>query len=223
MKAIILAAGVGSRLGMPYPKTLSQLPDGERILGRQIRLLRANGINEIIVVVGFKKEFIMEHFPDVLYKYNPLFYITNTAKSLLAGVEDLNDDVLWLNGDVIFDEQVISDVIKVNGNVIAVNTAKCGDEEVKYSTDQKGYIKAIGKELQSAQGEAVGINKICRKDLNSLKEALRRCSDSDYFEKGIEILIAQGKRFKPVDISDYRCIEVDFLSDWEVAVSLFQE
>ena len=65
MRAIILAAGVGSRLGNPFPKSLSLLPGGERILGRQIRIYRELGIKEITVVVGFKKELIMEEFPQV--------------------------------------------------------------------------------------------------------------------------------------------------------------
>ena len=94
MKAVILAAGVGSRLGRPFPKSLSLLPDGERILGRQIRIFQQFGINEIFVVVGFKKELIMEEFPQVYYKYNPVYYITNTAKSLCCGFEQLDDDVI---------------------------------------------------------------------------------------------------------------------------------
>lgn len=223
MKAVILAAGVGSRLGKPFPKTLSELPTGEKILGRQIRLLREQGIKEIIVVVGFKKEFIMEYFPEVLYKYNPLFYLTNTSKSLLLGLQDCNDDVLWMNGDVICDEAVISRVLRTSGNAVAVNSAQCGEEEVKYQKDADGYLTAIGKEVQDPQGEAVGINKISCNDIESFRRALEKCEDQDYFERGIEFMIAQGKRFKTVDVSDCRCIEVDFSTDWEVAVSLFND
>ncbi len=223
MKAIILAAGVGSRLGKPFPKSLSQLPTGETILGRQIRILRELGINEIIIVVGFKKEFVMEYYPDVLYSYNPLFYITNTSKSLLHGLENLDDDVVWLNGDVVFDELILDRVIKTKGNVVAVNSAKCGEEEVKYKTDKKGYLTEISKQVLDAQGEAVGINKISQKDLKAFKEALRECKDNDYFEKGIELMIEREKKFVMVDISDCRCIEVDFQADWEVAVGLFRE
>lgn len=223
MKAIILAAGVGSRLGKPFPKSLSQLPTGETILGRQIRILRELGINEIIVVVGFKKEFIMEYYPSVLYSYNPVFYITNTSKSLLHGFENLDDDIIWMNGDVIFDELILERVIKAKGNIVAVNSAKCGEEEVKYKTDKKGYLTAISKQVVDAQGEAVGINKISQKDLKAFKEALRECKDNDYFEKGIELMINRSKKFLMVDISDCRCIEVDFQADWEVAVGLFKE
>src|SRR5690554_4922676 len=105
------------------------------ILARQIRILRECGISEIIVVVGFKKEFIMEYFPGVFYKYNPLFYITNTAKSLLCAVEDLQDDVLWMNGDVVFDGKIIQLLLQSKGNAVAVNSAHCGEEEVKYRAD----------------------------------------------------------------------------------------
>ena len=223
MKAVILAAGVGSRLGQPFPKALSQLPTGERILGRQIRILREHGIKEIIVVVGFKKEFIMEYFPGALYKYNPLFYLTNTSKSLLMGLQDCDEDVLWMNGDVICDEAVINRVLQAPGNAVAVNSAHCGEEEVKYQTDGDGYLKAISKRIKDPQGEAVGVNKISREDIESFRKALDECEEHDYFERGIEILIAQGKRFETVDIFDCRCVEVDFPADWEVAVSLFRD
>lgn len=223
MKAVILAAGVGSRLGRPYPKSLSRLPDGETILGRQIRILKKYGINEIIVVVGFKMNLIMESFPQVLYKYNPVYYITNTAKSLLRGIEDISDDILWLNGDVIFDEGVLKRVIDVKGNVVAVNSAECGAEEVKYTTDSQGYLHSISKRVKNAEGEAIGINKVSNIDIEDFKEALRECQDDDYFEQGMENLINKGKKFKVIDISDLRCIEVDFQEDWNTAINLFSK
>ena len=73
MRAVILAAGIGSRLGNPFPKSLSMIPGRERILGRQIRILRKFGVREIFVVVGFKKELIMEEFPQVYFRYNPVY------------------------------------------------------------------------------------------------------------------------------------------------------
>jgi len=223
MKAIILAAGVGSRLGRPFPKTLSRLPGGETILGRQIRLLRKNGIDEIIVVVGFKMNLIMESYPEVYYKYNPVYYITNTSKSLLNGIKDCNDDIIWLNGDVVCDEGVIERIISSEGNAIAVTPAQCGEEEVKYTTDPEGYITAISKTVKNAEGEALGINKVVAEELAEFKECLQQCDDNDYFEKGIEFMIERGKKFKAIDVSEYRCIEVDFKEDWDQVVSLFSK
>lgn len=221
MKAVILAAGVGSRLGRPFPKSLSILPTGETILGRQIRLFREAGIREIIVVVGFKKTLIMEQHPNVNYRYNPVFYITNTSKSLLCAIEDLDDDVLWVNGDVVFDPGVAKGVLDTPHNVVAVDRKKCGEEEVKYRTDESGDITAISKSIENGEGEAVGINKVLAPHVPALVRALERCEDQDYFERGLEYMIRDKVAFKPLDISEYRCIEVDFPEDWQEAQQMF--
>ena len=221
MRAIILAAGVGSRLGNPFPKSLSLLPGGERILGRQIRIYRELGIKEITVVVGFKKELIMEEFPQVNYCYNPVFYLTNTSKSLLAALEYTNDDVIWSNGDVVFDKIAIEELLNTKSSAVLVDKSECGDEEVKYKTAKHGRITEISKIVENGEGEAVGINKIARADLETFVQALRNCDDNDYFERALEFSIAQGVEFKAVDISAHRCIEVDFEEDLIKARKMF--
>ncbi len=221
MKAVILAAGVGSRLGRPFPKALTALPSGEGIMGRQIRILKACGLKEIYVVVGFKKTIIMEHHPDVFYRYNPFFYITNTSKSLLCAVQDLDDDVLWVNGDVVFDEAIITSLAADGRDLVAVNRMRCGEEEVKYRTDDTGRITAISKSVEGAEGEAVGINLVRKANLEDLRRALDRCDDNDYFERGLELMIEGGSSFFAFDISEHRCIEVDFEEDLKQAHKLF--
>ncbi len=221
MKAVILAAGVGSRLGRPFPKSLSLLPDGERILGRQIRIFQQFGINEIFVVVGFKKELIMEEFPQAYYKYNPIYYITNTAKSLCCGLEQIDDDVIWSNGDVVFDEGVIERLLTCQTNAVAVDKKKCGEEEVKYRAGQDRKILEISKTVARPQGEAVGVNMICKNDIPVFLQALANCADNDYFERGVELAIGENVNFTAVDISDFRCIEVDFEDDLHTARKLF--
>lgn len=221
MKGVILAAGVGSRLGRPFPKCLSMLPTGERILGRQIRIFRQYGINEIFVVVGFKKNLIMEEFPSVYFRYNPIYYITNTSKSLCCALEYLDDDVIWCNGDVVFDEEVIREMAAFDGNAVAVDRKKCGEEEVKYRADERGGILEISKRVQAPQGEAVGVNRVQKNDIPVFLQALAACKEQDYFEMGVEMLIQQGVHFSAVDISAYRCIEVDFEEDLKQALAMF--
>lgn len=216
MKAVILAAGIGNRLGRRLPKPLTKLPSGKSILFNQIRLLRENDVREIIVVVGFKKEIIMEEFPQVIYRYNPVYHITNTSKSLMMALECVQaDDVIWLNGDVYLDTQVLGRVINGSGNIIAVNKASCGEEEVKYRTGPSGVIVEISKKVKEAEGEAVGVNKITGPDFDLLLTSLKQCDNQDYFEKGIEISVKKGAVFHPVDISDCKCVEVDFKKDLE--------
>ncbi|WP_026487366.1 phosphocholine cytidylyltransferase family protein [Caldanaerobius polysaccharolyticus] len=223
MKGVILAAGIGSRLGRKLPKCLTQINNDETIIGRQIRLLKENGINEIIAVVGFKKELIMEFYPEILYKYNPLYSVTNTSKSLLEGIKDLYDDVIWLNGDTVFDGNIIKLLISHQGNAVAVNTSRCAEEEVKYKTDKNGFITEISKKVKEAEGEAVGINKITKEDIDEFKQALLKCNADDYFERAIEIMINGGKKFKAIDIGENRCIEIDFKEDLSNAIDLFKK
>lgn len=220
MKAVILAAGVGSRLGRPFPKSLSFLPSGERILGRQVRIFRELSIREIHVVVGFKKTLIMEEFPEVLFRYNPTYYITNTSKSLLCGLRDLDDDILWVNGDVVYDPEVVEAVLRVGGNAVAVNCTRCGEEEVKYRTDAEGYLLEISKQVSEPEGEALGVNFVSRAGIPVLVRALEACADNDYFEKGIEMSIKEAP-YRSVDVSNHRCIEIDFETDLAEARRLF--
>ncbi len=224
MHAIILAAGVGTRLGRPFPKSLSVLPTGERILGRQIRLLREAGIDAITVVVGFKMALIMEEFPDVYYSYNPIFYVTNTSKSLAWGLRHLDDDLVWLNGDVVFDPEILRALLDApRANIVCVDKKRCGEEEVKYASGPDGAITRISKQVEHPEGEALGINLMRQESLPAFKKGLAACEDMDYFERGLEHMIEAGEKLVPLDISAYRCVEVDFAADWELARQLFAQ
>ncbi|MBT8316877.1 MAG: phosphocholine cytidylyltransferase family protein [Lutibacter sp.] len=218
MKIVILAAGIGSRLGNPFPKPLTPLKDGESIMAKQLKnITKYFDINDVTTVVGFKKDLIMERFPEVNYVYNPFFDRTNTSKSLLQALKKhKGKSVLWFNGDVVFDDNLLSvlqDDIKNNNSFIAVNTSSVADEEVKY-TLENNFVKELSKEVKNGLGEAVGINFISSNDLEVFINQLERCDANDYFEKGLEMAIAENSlKVKAIDISNYNCIEVDFKED----------
>jgi len=184
-------------------------------------------IDDINVVVGFKKDLIMERFPELTYIYNPFFDQTNTSKSLLKALRKNRDkSVLWLNGDVVFDIKLLSVLIPYinkNQSFVAVNTSKVADEEVKY-TLKNNFIDKLSKTVKNGLGEAVGINFIAAKDIKSFIARLEDCDDNDYFERGLEIAIEKDDlKISAVDISDYNCMEVDFKEDLENANTLFRK
>lgn len=222
MKIIILAAGIGSRLGNPFPKPLTPLKDGNSIMQRQLKnITKYFDINDVTTVVGFKKNLIMESFPEVNYVYNPFFDRTNTSKSLLQALKKhKGKSVLWFNGDVVFDDKLLSlliDDIESNNSFISVNTQSVADEEVKY-TLKNGYVDALSKQVVNGLGEAVGINFISSNDLDIFISQLEKCDDNDYFERGLELAIAEDNlKLKVIDISTYNCIEVDFKEDLQSA------
>ncbi|ADD40602.1 NTP transferase domain-containing protein [Stackebrandtia nassauensis] len=217
---VILAAGVGSRLGRPHPKPLTPLSDGETILHRALRHLTSRfSRHSIHLVVGFKKEMIMEAAPDVGFIYNQDYGDTNTSKSLLKALTITGPGgVLWLNGDVVFDEAVLDDLlphIAMDRSFVCVNTESVAEEEVKYTLDSDGYIAELSKVVASgALGEAVGINFISSGDRALLARRLDECDAQDYFERGLELAIAKdGMKVEALDISRHPVIEVDFAED----------
>ena len=218
-QAIILAAGMGTRLGRPFPKPLTELGGGHSIMHQQISKLRdaMPGIR-ITVVVGFKRDLIMEAFPDVLFAYNELYDQTNTSKSLLRALElSAPGGVLWLNGDVVFHEQILERVAPLmdqDTSFVCVNTAAVGEEEVKYTVNEVGNIRDLSKRVADPLGEAIGINFISANQKSLLISALQDVDDNDYFERGIEVAVAEdAAQFQPVDISDLYAVEVDFEED----------
>lgn len=227
MKIVILAAGIGSRLGNPFPKPLTPLNNGKSIMGMQIDNLSSQfSVDDISIVVGFKKDLIMERFPEVTYIYNPFFDRTNTSKSLLKALKKNKDkSVLWLNGDVVFDVKLLQELIpyiKKEQSFVAVNKSKVAEEEVKY-TLKNNFIDQLSKTVKNGLGEAVGINFIAAKDIVSLINRLEECDDNDYFERGIELAIEKdGLQISAIDISAFDCMEVDFKEDLENANNLFR-
>ena len=217
MKAIILAAGIGSRLGNSDPKPLTKLKNGESILYRQVEYLsKYIGINNIIMIVGYKKDLIMESFPNLIYVYNNFYDTTNTSKSLLAGLHKIeHEDVMWLNGDVVFEKELLPKIIQCSQSCMAVNTNSVGEEEIKYNIFDDGNIKDVSKTASPALGEAVGINKIIAVDFRLFKSNLKKCDDQDYFERALELSIQDGMKIMPVNINKYLCMEIDFLDDLE--------
>ena len=151
MKAVILAAGLGTRLSSTIPKPLVTIFQEKSILDFQIEKLRNRiGEHNIFIVVGYKKELIMEKYPGAVYIYNDLYARTNTAKSLLMALEKIDDDVVWLNGDVYFDEKILDLLLRAKTPSSVVSRGKCGAEEVKYRDDENGLIIELSKNVEKA-------------------------------------------------------------------------
>src|ERR1041385_237064 len=124
----------------------------------------------------------MERHPELLFAYNPRFDQTNTSQSLLCAIDHvIGEDVLWLNGDVVFDRRIIAKLLRCPSSCMAVITSKVSEEEVKFELDKDGWISAVSKTVANGSGEAIGINLVRTADLPVFTNALKRCSHNDYF------------------------------------------
>lgn len=221
---------MGTRLGRPLPKPLTELGDGRTIMRQQIDNLdwTFGDSYRLLIVVGFKLEAIIERFPEASFVYNEMFDQTNTSKSLLKALSATPDGgVLWMNGDVVFDSKVLDrmkESIAAGQSCIAVNRSRVSDEEVKYTVDDDGFIRELSKSVVGGLGEAVGINYISETDKASFIERLRGVGDQDYFERGLEVAVERdGVKLLPIDISDLYAVEIDFDDDLTAANSAMSE
>ena len=220
IQVVILAAGMGTRLSRPLPKPLTELKDGRSIMQQQVDNLKTAFAADyrLTTVVGFKMESIIERFPEATYVYNEEYDQTNTSKSLLRALKASGDGgVLWMNGDVVFDPEVlrrVTPMINTDESFVVVNHSSVADEEVKYTLDADGFVAELSKTVVGGLGEAVGINFVSSKDKVAVIKRLDEVADQDYFERGVEIAIEAGEvKFKAVDISDLYAVEVDFAED----------
>ncbi|TVQ32404.1 MAG: phosphocholine cytidylyltransferase family protein [Phycisphaeraceae bacterium] len=221
-RAVILAAGLGSRLGAAAPKPLSEIAPGRTLLSNQIELLgECLEPDRLLVVVGHRAGDIMRAHPDLGFVNNPRYTQTNTARSLLLAlelIEGVGGDVLWVNGDLYFGPGALQRLLEhAPGRSRAlVDRSTPRDEAIKYTLDDEGRIAHISKSLEDAAGEALGMNIVAEKDRAAFVEALRAVDEDDYFEAAIDRCARDGAcRFQAADAGPEWVREVDYPEDLE--------
>jgi choline kinase len=220
MKIVILIAGIGSRLGNPLPKCLTPLRSDYTILDHQLENLKTFA-GDVVAVVGFQKDVIQERYPGLQFVHNPLYDQTNTSQSLLIALRHLRvEDVLFLNGDVVFDPRIIRVLLQCKDSCMAVIRRQVTDEEVKFSLDAHGLIRAVSKSVPEPVGEAIGINLIRSRDLELITLCLEGCEPTDYFERALEIAISKGLALRAVDVTHFPCVEIDCIEDLDRAKAI---
>ena len=120
MKALIFNSGIGKRMGdftKTHHKCMAKLLNGETILERQLRILRENGIKEVVITTGpFKEqiESVCKKFPDMTIKLvnNDLFTQTNYIYSMYLAGQYFDDDFLLMHGDLVFDTNLVKEMLE---------------------------------------------------------------------------------------------------------------
>jgi len=239
MHCVILAAGTASRLRPltdSTPKCLLQIGD-RTILERTIRAVFHAGIIHFTLVLGFQdwkiKNFLKRNFPslDFTFVINNQYETTNNAFSLLLAREEIEGhELLLLDSDIVFDDEIIPLLINSpSESCLAVRTdGPFGEEEIKVELNKKGDLRRIGKMIEpaSAHGESIGIEKFSRGDTTALFRTLeKRIHDEkridEFYEASFQEMIDNGARIHAVEVGFRRCIEVDTAEDLDKAAALF--
>ena len=248
MKAIILAAGRGSRLH-PYtentPKCLTELA-GETLISRQIKTLRASGIHEIVIVTGFMAHKLV--LPDTKQVFNPFWATTNMVESLFCAKEFFDDDIFVSYSDIIYESRNLNALIASPHDVSVLVDRQwrvywehrfkdpLSDAE-SLIMDDEGCILDIGQKvanIDSIEAQYMGLMRFQNGGVQALEKAwnslfavrrewmeMRRVKEAYMTDLLMEMIFLRI----PVHavMIDGGWLEIDTVSDYEYAISMIAD
>ena len=171
MIAVILAAGMARRLRPltdTMPKCLLKIGN-KSLLQRSVDALISCGINEFVVVTGYRSrmitDFLKDNYPDKIFHFvdNADYDTTNNIYSLWLAMPYVKGrDFLLLDSDILYDFNLLDKVMEEECSALCVNRHELGEEEMKVVVDGNNVITEISKTCcpQAAMGESVGVEKI---------------------------------------------------------------
>ena len=229
MKAIILAAGKGTRLNDVdlKPKCLFEV-GGETLLARQIAALRELQVNDIVIVLGFEAERIRRLYEHTAsFVINSRFEETSSMYSLWLAREHLADGFVVLNCDVLFHPQLLERLLRspfedaLLVDLVDKNNNHLGDEEMKVKISD-GRVVDIRKDLDPAEadGENVGIVKFsasgARRLVEEMDALISRGQLKDWAPRAFREFATRFP-LHAISTEEYPWIEIDFPEDYRRA------
>lgn len=234
-QAVILAAGVGSRLRpLTDGRPKAALPlGGQPLVGHALESLAACGVSTAIIVAGHAREALLEALPHVpglgvTVVDNPEYATTNTLASLVCAAPALDDgDFFLLDGDVMFEREVLRRLLG-GGTRLAVDRDTPLDADAVKVALVRERIVAIGKELPDGVrgvAESIGIARIAGAIAPSLFAVghgmLAAGAHQAYYEAAFEQLIATRAPLDAADVTGFKWVEIDDHEDLARARALF--
>ena len=240
MKAIILAAGMGTRLGK-YTKNVPKgmlIFNGKSLIEQQIDVFNKFGITEIYIITGYKSETIQ--FPNVKYFHNPNYSTTNMIESLMTAKEILSGDVIISYSDIIYNQTLFRHFLDSKDEIgVTVDMNWKNYWNFRYGTTEydieslevsNGYIINLGQEVISSENLLYRYIGLLKFNNNGIKKLLdiynkKKISNENWSQSGksfkngymtdiLNELIQSGNKIKPIIINS-GWLEFDTNLDYE--------
>ncbi|MDZ4837535.1 MAG: phosphocholine cytidylyltransferase family protein [Candidatus Melainabacteria bacterium] len=224
MKAIIMAAGIGSRLldlNQNRPKCLIKA-DGQSLISRSVDLLKSRGISDISVVTGFKSDAIkLDLKQPVTYFHNSFYEVTNSIASLWLAREKLTTDVILLNADLYYDPTILDIALaQVKPAVMISDCTRIETADFRFGFSGSKIVRTGNKLTnQETDGEYVGIVRIDRSFIRAFRKRLERMIENgdfrNWWEGVLYSFIEEGLTINHKDVGGRFWTEVDNHLDYE--------
>lgn len=221
MKALILNSGLGSRMGVltsEHPKCMTEISSHDTILSRQLKLIAETGIEEVMMTTGYFDSVLVNYCKslDLPLNYtflkNPLYADTNYIYSIYCAREYLNDDILLMHGDLVFEYSVLEDLLNNENSCMKVSsTIELPEKDFK-AVVKDGQVKAVGIEFFDSAMEAQALYKLNKEDwkvwLDKICEYCENGKRKCYAEVALNE-VTDECRIDAFDVQDRLCTEID--------------
>lgn len=230
MKAIILAAGTGSRM-LPLTeethKCLLEI-NNQPIIRNQINNLNSAGIKDIMLVVGHKFDLIKDYLKDeVKYVFNPFYETTNSIVSLWLSIQNIDSDILIANSDVIFDDDLIKRMCNTGCDIAVAISKEWSDERGYKAEIVNNFVIDMSMNIEKNKigGEYAGIVFVKQNQLQKLKDKCEKLMIEKkfniWFEDMIVDLIKNGANAESIEVDTDKWYEIDTIDELEYARKKF--
>jgi choline kinase len=235
MKAIILSAGQGSRLGHlvdERPKCLIEF-NGRSLLDRQLDTLEACGVHQAVVVTGFHDELVDEAIgrrsggPAVRTVFNPFYKVADNTGSLFMARDEMAGDCLVWNGDTLVSRELMRRVVENDraGICVTIDRKPSYDEDDMKVVEEDGRLRAIGKRIaQGVNAESIGLLAFrsggAERFRDAIDRAMRTPEGTTIWYLRVIHHLAQNGEVWTLDIEGEEWGEVDFPADVDAALEL---
>lgn len=231
MKAIILAAGKGTRL---YPLTINK-PKGLleigniTILNRLVNQFRKLGVEKIIIVTGYKNELIKKNFQEdkeIIFVDYYDYEKTNNLNTLWSVREYLDGNTIISFADLLLDIEIIKKIYLSTQDIsLAVHTKEVLSGTMPIEVHDSKVKSITSTNVEDATGNFIGIGKFSKKGCKILVDQMSKIinpeNENSYYTLAIDNYVRNYGYVEGIDIKDMNWIEIDDMNDYERAKKLF--
>lgn len=220
MKALILNSGMGKRMGaitQNHPKCMSELSPGITILSRQLELLAAHDISQIVMTTGLFSQSLQDYCQklagNITFVHNADYDKTNYIYSIYCARDVLrDDDVLLMHGDLVFDSEALDKMLASTESCMAVSSTQPIPEKDFKAVIHGGQIEKVGVEFFEDVLSAQPLYYLKKEDwlvwLDAICAFCERGETNCYAEKALNT-VSDRIRLVPIDMRDMLLGEVD--------------
>lgn len=215
-----------------HPKCLTEVSGAETILSRQLKMIAGTGIEEVVITTGPYDSVLADYCQSLdlplqfSFVKNSEYKSTNYIYSIYCAREYLDDDILLLHGDLIFENSVLDDLMASDGSCMAVSSTIPLPEKDFKAVIEEGLIKSIGVAQFHGAWAAQPLYKLLKKDWTVWLERIQAyCEEGNrncYAEEAFNE-VSHKCVLHPFDIRNRLCCEIDTPGDLAMGVKKLQE